>query len=288
MKPLYLFIPALFLLASCEDVVDLDLPEGKPHLVVEGRVTDSAGAYVILSTTAAYFSQTETPRVTGAQIELVENGLAVGTFLESDTAPGSYYLDYTGVVNSTYHIEITVPEGAPTFGGTVWESEPEVLNRGVPFDSLYAKYLEEAPAQLAGYYVFIHLSDPAGAGDRYRLRVWRNDTLQDAPGNITVFEDRFWDGESFGTDPGNLPPVQLDRRPYEVGTTFRMELGSITPDYMNYLQLLQEQTNNGGGLFSPPPAPLWGNLHRKGEPQSTALGFFHATSVRYAETVVEE
>lgn len=286
MKQLFFLLTGLVLLVSCEDVVQLEVPEGPPLMVVEGRITDSAGAYVKVSTTAPYFSQTETPRISNAQVTLIENGTAVGTFTESDTLNGTYYLNYVGQVGAQYQVRVEVPEGYPTFGGTAWQSYPEELRRVADIDTFYSKYVENVPGFKDGRYMFYHFTDPVGKGDRYRLRIWRNDSLQNQPENIRIFEDNFFDGKSFNNRPSQLPAAQIDRRSYDLGTRFRLEQGSITLEYFQYLQLVREQTARGDGLFSPPPAPLFGNIYQATNPSKQALGYFHATSIRSAEAVV--
>lgn len=64
-------------------------------------------------------------------------------------------------------------------------------------------------------------NDPVGEGDRYRLRLWRNDSLLTRPQELTTYEDRFWDGRSF--DNIDLPAPQISGTPFPAGTTFRIE-----------------------------------------------------------------
>lgn len=286
MKQILFLMIGSFALLSCEDVVELDVPEGPPLMVVEGRVTDSAGAYVKISTTAPYFSQAETPRISNAVVTLLENGIAVGSFTESDTLAGTYYLNYVGQIGASYQVRVDVPEGFPTFGGTSWQSFPEELRRVADIDTFYSKYVEKVPGFQDGRYMFYHFKDPVGKGDRYRLRIWRNDSIQNQPENIRIFEDNFFDGKSFNNRPNQLPAAQIDRRSYDLGTRFKLEQGSITLEYFQYLQLVREQTSRGDGLFSPPPAPLFGNVYQVDNPNKQALGYFHATAVRLAEAEV--
>ena len=64
MKNTYLFLAALFLLSSCQTVVDLELDEGSKTLVSESVLEfvqgeDYGSVRVTLTETASYFSNDE-------------------------------------------------------------------------------------------------------------------------------------------------------------------------------------------------------------------------------------
>lgn len=65
MKRLQLFIILLLLctVQGCEQEIDLDLPEGEEHLVVEGHIENGTPPYVILSKDAPYFSETSLEKI---------------------------------------------------------------------------------------------------------------------------------------------------------------------------------------------------------------------------------
>ena len=86
----FLFIAGTALsLSSCVDVVNLDLPAGKPILVVDGQITDQPTPPVVqLSLSQAYFANSEAPAVRGAIIGLVDSWGNRDVLRE--TTPGRY------------------------------------------------------------------------------------------------------------------------------------------------------------------------------------------------------
>ena len=42
-----------------------------------------------------------------------------------------------------------------------------------------------------GYYAYVMFTEPAGLGDNYRQRIWRNDTLWDTQFDLNFFNDEF-------------------------------------------------------------------------------------------------
>ncbi|TVQ77868.1 MAG: DUF4249 family protein, partial [Flavobacteriales bacterium] len=87
---IFAIISVVFLVSSCEDVIDVELEEGPLQLVVNGRITDEGPASVTLSTTAPFFETGPTPRVTGAIIQLFEGDDPVEVLVEDPVKPGEY------------------------------------------------------------------------------------------------------------------------------------------------------------------------------------------------------
>lgn len=279
---LALIIAGLF--TACEDVIELEVPEGEPLIVINGRITDSDSTGIVLMATAPYFSNTALPKISGANVRLFENNELVGE-LKEDSA-GYYRLDYRGVVGNVYHIRVEVPEGNPWLPGGVWQSLGEELRRIPEIDSVFSQYRENRPPFLDGIYPYFMFNDPVGEGDRYRLRLWRNDSLLTRPQELTTYEDRFWDGRSF--DNIDLPAPQISGTPFPAGTAFRIEKSSISKRYFDYLELLFQQTVQVGSTFDPPPAPLLGNIKCVSDPNRISMGYFNASAIRIADLELKE
>ena len=74
-KNLILLITILALTWSCQEVIQVDLDEGQKRLVVEGRIEkiknkNSGYQSLTLSQTSDYFSNSQTPRVSGASVSV--------------------------------------------------------------------------------------------------------------------------------------------------------------------------------------------------------------------------
>ena len=283
-RELFILGICLLVLSACEDVIELDLPDAEPLLVVNGRITDSDSTGVTLTTSAPYFSNQATPRVSGAVIRLFENGVEIDQLAE-DSA-GYYRSDQTGIAGRTYHITVEIAQGNPAIASGTWRSRPERLRPVALIDSVYSEYLEEDPPfQEEGLYPFFTFSDLADQRDHYRLRIWRNDTIRDAPTDITTYEDELWNGRSF--DNVDFPAVQFENDPKPEGTTYRVEQSSISVAYFDYLNLMFSQTAQVGSTFDPPPAPLIGNIECLSQPDQIGLGYFNVSAISTAEVSLE-
>lgn len=276
------YYPTFFLIylaigmISCEDRIDLQTPENPPILVVNGRVTDLEPAFVYLTTTAPYFAQEATPRVTDAQVFLFENDLLIGQMIPSDTASGRYELPFVGQVGKSYRIDILIPEGNST--GLIpgkYRTTPERLNRIFELDSIFLEFQPPRPPFSGGFIPSIAFKEPEGPGDIYRIRRWKNDTI--FRNVFFTISDEFGDGFHFGNPP--IPPVRLGTL-LEVNDTFWIEITSITASYDRYLRVLLDQTFRSAGAFAPPAAPVYGNVFY--EDGRNALGYFSASAIRYA------
>ncbi|MEY3712065.1 MAG: hypothetical protein RL104_848 [Bacteroidota bacterium] len=249
-------------LASCQDIIDIELPEGETRLIVNGRVTDGDSARVDVKWSVPYLNTNP-----------------------NEPVNGRYQSDFRGEVGRSYRVAVRVPERDGYPSGT-WTSSDEALNRCNDADSIYSQYLPRAPFQQEGRYVFLHWSEAPGKGDHYRVRIFRNDTLQNQTFDLTVFNDDFNDGFVFPTPP-SIPAIQI-AGPDSVGVRYRVELGSISMGLYSYLNLLREQTLQVGGLFDPPPAPIIGNIFRQGDENDYALGYFYASAIRTAEVTISQ
>jgi hypothetical protein len=283
MRRFVLFSAAALTLASCQDIIDVELPAGETRLIVNGRVTDRDSARVDVKWSVPYLNTEPNEPVTNALVVLFENEVAVDTLIHRSN--GRYLSDFQGEVGRSYRVAVTVPEREGYPSGT-WTSATEALNRCNDADSIYSEFLPRAPFQREGRYVFIHWSEAPGRGDHYRVRVFRNDTLQNQTFDLTVFNDDFNDGFVFPTPP-SIPPIQI-AGPDSVGVKYKVELGSISMGLYSYLNLLREQTLQVGGLFDPPPAPIVGNIYRESNENEYALGYFYASAIRTAEVTISQ
>ena len=259
---------------SCQDPIDLTLPDSETRLIVNGSVGDSTPVYADLSWSVNYLSEDPNPAVEDATVVLFEDGLPVDTLVH--IAAGHYAGQFRATYAQSYHIQVQIAENGDLPFGT-WRSAPEALGRCNPFDSVYSAFVPRAPFVREGYYVYAHWSEAPGPGDTYRTRVWRNDTLENAPFNLQVFDDGFLDGRS--NNGIDLPEIEV-AGPDSVGVTYTLEIGSIPLGLFSYLRLLREQTLQVGGLFDPPPAPIVGNIYREGAPEDYALGYFYPSARR--------
>jgi len=108
-KPAFLIgisMIAIFVFAGCEKVINLNLVESKPQLVIEGLITDGAGPYTVkLSKTGSYFDEPVLPLVSKAVVVISDNLGTTDTLKEAK--PGIYLTSKVkGIPGRTYNLSV--------------------------------------------------------------------------------------------------------------------------------------------------------------------------------------
>lgn len=270
----FFILLSIIAFTSCQEVIDLDVPDGDVQLVVDGWLTDEVGEkQVLLSTTANYFDNTGTPRVQNALVVLYNEQGPVDTLVEKE--PGVYITEHVGVVGATYHIYIKVAEGEE------YESNPETL-RSVPvITDIYYEFKEETIFEDEGYYVSIDTNEPLGVGDHYRWKQYVNGEYLNEPFDLLYASDEFVDGNPILGFEVNLDPLEL-------GDHYRVQQLSISEEAFEFFSQLQLQTAFVGSLFDSPPAALNGNIVNLNSNGKKGLGYFGVSSLSEEEITIEE
>ncbi len=269
-----LLLITLFFLSSCQDVIDLEVPDGEIQLVVDGWLTNqSVEKQVVLSTTANYFDNSSSPFVENAFVVLNNEQGPVDTFYEKSN--GLYTTDFIGQVGETYHIYIRTSEGEE------YESNPELLQSVPEITAIYSTFKEESTFEDEGYYVSIDTNEPLGVGDHYRWKQYVNDSYLNEPFDLLYASDEFVDGN---------PIINFEvtiNEPLERGDQYRIQQLSISEEAFEFFTQLQTQTAFVGSLFDSPPAALSGNMINLDPSGKKALGYFGVSAVSEKEMVIE-
>lgn len=263
-------------LSACEEVVDLDLPQGETRLVVEGRITDQPGVNEVkLSTTLPYFDSNADPAVSNATVLLSDDQGRLDTLKENPAGSGRYPIETPGQIGYTYVIDILTPEGKR------YRSEPERLMAVAAIDSIYYR-LDPAtdPDEEDEYDVLLNARETPGEPNFYRWRIAVNGVYRQKPFDLFYANDDFLDGN-------DVIGFQVNFDPVFAGDSIRVDQWSISEAYFDYLDLVWQQTAIIGGIFDPPPAPIKGNIYSPDDRTIPAYGFFNASAIRSIAGVVE-
>lgn len=295
--PIFVLFVALLGFTSCEDVIDVDLEEGETQLNVDAWVTNEAGAQNIrLSLTQAYFDNTEPPPALGANVRVEDNEGNTYVFTD-DNEDGIYTWtpadpnDVLGKIGNQYTLKIA-------YQGENYEARSE-MNRVPPIDSIFYEFREDEFGSVDGYYAQLYARDLVGSGDCYWIRAFKNGQYLNKPEDINVAYDAGFsqggnvDGLVFiqpireGINPSETDENDEEIAPYALGDNIRVELYSITPDAFFFFQEVINQLNNGG-LFAIPASNVSTNIINTNPNGKAAVGYFGASAVSVAETVIEE
>jgi Domain of unknown function (DUF4249) len=278
LAPLALLLP----LGACEDVVNLDLAEGRPQLVVDGFIDNRAQSQTIrLTLTSAYFRNAPSPPVAGAQVR-VTNRTTGRQFTFTDRGQGNYVwqpvtAETLGVVGDDFALSVRYQNEEFTASSR--------LARTATVDSITYELKQDELGQEDGYYAQAWATDPVGQRDFFWLRAYKNGRYLDKPGLINYVVDGIRNyNPAFQTSDGFpfIPPVREritdPEAPYQPGDSVRVELLSINQDTFEFLRQTEAQMTNSG-LFARPPENVRTNvLSPNGS--NAALGWFCVGSVQ--------
>ena len=266
MKTNWIFLVVVFLCASCQEEVFLDLDQKNDRIpVIEGHWTDQ-GIYneVKISLSKNYYDSLEQELVRDAEVFVKE--LSTGRKIDFTylNATRSYRPNPNerARVGETYQLNVS-------WNGQVFQSEGLMLEAPT-VDSVTYEYQEKRLFRDEGYYVKVYGKIPFPDNNYYRIRVIENDTLKNQRDDYLLFDDAFG--------------LQVFEEGLELGYAFqkndrvKMELYRLNKDAFDYLSQLVSLLFNDGGLFSPPPQNPESNI-RVVKGDSQVLGYFVVSPV---------
>jgi hypothetical protein len=253
----------LFLLIGCERVIDVDINESNPQIVIEGNLSyNDAELEVKISKTGSYFSTTPTEKVNNAEVYL-EN--SAGTRVKAEAfGHGIYKIEnYPLLQEKEYHLFIESE-------GQKYEAK-STLHPPVKIDSLGFEYQKDVRFFEGGYRLLLYFSDPPDEENFYRIKVFKNEELLNDEDDLIVFDDSGLDGKTI--------QVRLRRQLLDVGDTARVQFIAIDEKAFLYFTTFREMANTNPG--SPAPANPISNF------SNGALGYFSAWSYQEKEIIIE-
>lgn len=260
-KIIYILLLAL-IVYGCEKVIDVDLNEAAPVIVIEGNLSNYIDeAEVKISMTSSYFDTLPSVKVSDATVIITSD--FGERFVLKEKEPGVYKTNvvwFKERVNYSLFVETN---------GEIYEATSK-LNSPVSIDSINF-YYEDSPFFDNGYYINVYLTDPANIANYYRLKYAKNGEVQNSIDDLILFYDRFVDG--------NKIEVNIFNQPFELDDTITVELISLDSSAYEYLRTFQELVNNNPG--SAAPANPNSNI------SNGSLGYFSAWSSNTKSAVIK-
>ena len=259
---LLIIFPAL--LVSCQDVIDVDLEEKEPKLVIEAvgiqQENDTVGLIKVLLSTTTPFFQIDTPYVDNAQVSVFVNEQEYVLSNENST---EYVRIIPMLENSTYKLEIL-------YNQEVYEGETQ-LYPTVPFD-----FVEQSTNSFSEDYIAInaYFTDPPALGDNYYFHF-------QATGFTAVIDtsdDKLINGNQVST---------FYAEELQAGDVIAIKIQGISARFNTYFSTLLGQANDSGSPFSTASASVRGNMVNTTTPDKFPLGYFRI-SQEYQTTYTVE
>lgn len=266
MRKLFALLFFFGILTSCEDVIDVELNEAPPRLVVEANINIlETGAllnsWVKLTTTAAFFDD-NVPFVADARVEITDE--------QGNIYPFEYVNDgiYQGTLFPQENIQYTLEiiHNNETYTATTQLQPTATLeyveqrnDGGFTGEDIELKAYFTDPVDFENYYYF------TGSSEKGTVR--------------EVYNDEFFNGNSiFGYY------LVEDLAP---GDEVNFRLYGIDEAYYNYMFILLQQTGSGGGPFETQPATVRGNIINITDPENYPLGYFRISEASTLSYTIE-
>ena len=260
-----LILSCLFLLVSCEKVIQIDLSGAKEAIVIEAAISSERMPFqVLVSKTMPFFGVGSDNPVSGAKVSIkVENGRPR---YFTETEPGVYTLDKTWA-NPGYKYIVDVEYQGITYSASSYLNEP------VPIVELGFSYFDGLGFLDNGYKVSCYLHDPVDQENYYRLRYYVNGVLSNENGEISLYSDKLFNGMNIGLGQRTLVFKETD--------TLTIELQSIDKATYDYYSTLENITATDWQGNAAPANPI-SNF------SNGALGYFSAYSVSRKSVIVKD
>jgi len=245
---LFALIVAFF--SSCEDVIDLELKNAKPIVVIEANVSDEFKQQVVVVTQTKPFTEDNAiVPITNATVTISEEGGATYTATHT-TFSGTYATPaFAGKQNKKYTVNVSV-------NGITYTAVSTMPNK-VPLDSLSITELTFFGSTQK--FVQVNYKDPANVRNFYNSLLTVNNELRTG---YNVEEDRFNDGNVVKNTIFNSDPE------LKSNDVIKLEFQCIDQNIYKYFFSISQISGNGG----PPTAPANPNSNFN----NGALGYFSA------------
>jgi len=258
----YLIIPVIVsasLLLSCEDVIQVNLKNAAPRIVIEGSISNlSDTVFIQVHRSTDYFTPTAIASVNDAVVSVTDSagtlhpltniadGLYAGVNIKSK--PGDIFNLAVTDAGVNYAASATMP----------------VL---VQIEDLY---IDKNPDRLDEDRVNILIDDPAGIANYYMVDVFRNDTILNSGNHFILYTDKYFDGKK---NYLQISGRRLDIRSFTPGDKIRVRLRNTERIMYDYFDILRSITDGGQILSVSTPSNPPNNI------DNGAMGYFGVWSV---------
>ena len=291
---------------ACEKQIDVTVPSSGPKLVVDGWFTDEPGEQgmerlqtVRLSMSIPYFSTEKYSLVKDAQVILKDTRgnqynmkYVIPKFYDPsqgkytfDTSKGRYEIRKNLELSISYQLYIKLADG------TEYESETQMVHSYLQTPRIYSEYKEADDDRFDkdGNYIGF---EPKYIKSQENYFIWQLFQINEydiGNGKMGRNENSFSDylfGSSVYT---NLEESDtFFDHVTNLGEKYFIKQFVVSKKVYDYMRLAEQQRDNEGTQFSPPPAPLRSNIKKVGGKNidDNALGLFLISSVQRSEVLV--
>ena len=276
MKYLYAFL--VIFMFSCEEVIELDLNDGRQRLVIDASInwekgTSGSDQEIKLSLSSPYY-QNESLAATGANVKIISSNNEIFEFTETDNSGLYITTSFNPILNETYTLEIE-------YEGQIY-SGSETLIPASEIDRIEQTNDTGFTGEDIEIKAFLKDLDTPGVKNYYFFEEYfiRKDEYI-----YGVGDDQFVDGSNNQVFSVNFYNSDTLR----TGDKLRLKNLGCSKRYYQFMFLLLSQTADGaGGPFSTTPATVRGNMVNKSNEDNYPFGFFRLSETDTVEYIVTE
>lgn len=265
MKKLFSYIILLLTLTliGCEDVVNVDLANAAPKIVIDASIKWQKGTtgneQIIRITTTGDYYQNTVPVVNGAIVTVADSNGNIFNFNEVSGTGNYFCTNFNPIVNETYTLTVIVNGTTYTASDKLYAA-PEITtisqrnDAGFTGNDIELKFNFQDNSTEENYYL-----------EQYQLP-FRPFPL------YGVLNDEFTNGN-------NMFSLIFDED-FESGQNIQFSLHGISKRYYNYMNILISVAGgSSNGPFATPPATVRGNISNQTNPNEYPLGYFRLSEI---------
>lgn len=261
----YIYLIALvFAFVSCEKVIDLDLNDANPQLVIVSKLWEGTNDFeVAITETTSYYTPEEPNKVNNALVTIQEEG--GNNIVLENIGDGKYVaLDFTATEGKTYTLTVEA-------NGVTNKAKSTMLTN-IPLDDVASEFVPGMFGQDGGYFVFLSFQDIPVENNYWRIFYKLNGEEQDKGENLFLFED--------SSTNGSYLVFPIWTQLFELGDEVEVTLGHMDASMYEYFLTLDGIAGQSAGQSAAPANPNtnWDN---------GALGYFGAFNGSTEAIIVE-
>ena len=261
------------MLASCEEVIDIELNSANPTLVIEATLENNEFCNAYLTKTGDYFDN-ETAKVADQATITLKDDKGHSEIL-SHVGNGFYQGNtIVGVPGNVY--TMTINEGETTY--TSVSAMPPITDLdAVTFTPTTGAGFGHGPGTGGkdpdvSYVVLSHFKDDVNATNYYRIKHIENGNLLTKIGQYMILNDNLINGNDI--------EIGLFHTTFDVGDTVTVELISYDKDVYEYFNTFVDVMNTRQGNSSTPFNPT-SNF------DNGAMGYFGALAISRTTVIIK-
>ncbi len=263
-----LFTAILF--AGCEEVVEVELNTAAPRLVIDASInwvkgTDGSHQKVKLTTTTGFY-ESVIPVVSNAVVTVTNSNNDVFEFIEMPDTGEYVCTNFVPVIGETYVLTV-VSEGQTYVATETMIATPDIETVEQNDEGGFTGELTE---------IKFFFQDN-GLENNFYMTAFET--------SITVFPDYDVYDDTF--TQGNQNFGLYMNEDLETGDEMTFSLYGISERYKNYMNILLQISDGGGGPWQTPPTNVRGNVINQSNNNNFALGYFRLSEVDKMAYIVQ-